>query len=92
MNYVAQSTAFKLSPETFFFFADQYYCYCISPSVLFLKEKFNHWVFIVLHCIVCSSLSSVQPTVAEYLIFVYFCSMALNEYQQYKKAPVKYFK
>lgn len=72
--------------------AGQYYCYSTCPFVLFLKEKFSEWLFIVLHCIVCVSPSSVEPTVEEYFILVLFCGMTLNEYQQYKKSPVKYFK
>ncbi|CAH3167147.1 unnamed protein product [Porites lobata] len=73
-------------------FVYQYYCYSTCPFVLFLKEKFSEWLFIVLHCIVCVSPSSVEPTVEEYLILILFCGMTLNEYQQYKKSPVKYFK
>ncbi|CAH3167148.1 unnamed protein product [Porites lobata] len=69
-----------------------YYAYCTSPCVTFLKEKLGQWAFIVLHCRVCLSPSTVTPMVDEYLIFVFFCGMALNEYQQYKKSPRKYFK
>ncbi|XP_068711399.1 transient receptor potential cation channel subfamily M member 2-like [Montipora foliosa] len=36
--------------------------------------------------------STVEPRWEEYLIFIYFCSIVLSEYQQYKSSRSKYFK
>ena len=75
-----------------FYSPEKYYGYYTTPFVIFVKDKLSQFVFIVLHCRVCTSASSVAPTIEEYLIFVFFCGMVLSEYQQYKTSPLKYFK
>lgn len=62
---------------------DKYYAYFTMPFVKFVKDKISQLVFIVLHYRVCTLDSTVGPMVEEYLIFVFFCGMVLNEYQQY---------
>ncbi|XP_078359526.1 short transient receptor potential channel 5-like [Oculina patagonica] len=71
---------------------DCYLDYLTTPFVLFIKDKLTQVVFIILHCRVCTLPSSVEPTIEEYVIFVFFCGLVLSEYQQYKSSPFKYFK
>jgi len=71
---------------------DCYLDYLTAPFVIFVKDKLSQVVFITIHCRVCIMASSVEPTIEEYLIFVFFCGLVLSEYQQYKGSPLKYFK
>lgn len=71
---------------------DCYLDYLTTPFVIFVKDKLSQVVFIAIHCRVCIMASSVEPTIEEYLIFVFFCGLVLSEYQQYKGSPLKYFK
>ena len=71
---------------------DKYIAYFTAPFVIFVKDKISQLVFIMLHCRVCVSASSVEPTTEEYFIFVFFAGLVLSEFQQYKGSPHKYFK
>ncbi|XP_020604926.1 short transient receptor potential channel 5-like isoform X2 [Orbicella faveolata] len=71
---------------------DCYLDYLTTPFVIFVKDKLSQVVFIAIHIRVCIMASSVEPTIEEYLIFVFFCGLVLSEYQQYKGSPLKYFK
>ena len=71
---------------------DKYIAYFTTPFVIFVKDKISQLIFIMFHCRVCVSASSVEPTTEEYFIFVFFAGLILSEYQQYKRSPHKYFK
>lgn len=71
---------------------DRYLNYYTTSLVIFVKDKLSQLVFIAFHFRVCILASTVDPLIEEYFIFIFFTGLVVNEIQQYKESPGKYFK
>ena len=76
----------------YYYSTDKYLSFFNTPLVIFVKDKLSQVVFIAFHVRVCILASTVYPRFEEYLIFLFSTGVVLNECQQYKASPLKYFK